>query len=196
MLVNPACRCWHIYGNTMPLSKRLLRFCLPLFIAMVVLGGCASAEADTRACPRVAILDDAASVTIFNTPDAVDLTDVIARATLSNIRGGCEYFDDEVDIAFDVTLSAERGPALTSNQTSFEYFVTILDPEGLVVTKEIFRTPVVFPEGVFRAGALESLEQTIPLATEGADARGFSILLGFQLTRDQVDYNRRSRNRT
>ena len=92
-----------------------------------------------------------------------------------------------------MTLSAERGPALQTSQFSFDYFVTILTPDGAVSAKEVFRTPVGFPSGVFRAGALESLTQTIPLES-GADARGYSILIGFQLTEDQVEYNRRSRN--
>ncbi len=160
---------------------------------VVVLAGCANADDDPRACPRVAILQDAATVTVFTEPGALDLTDVLARGALSNIRGGCEYFDDEVEIDFDVTLSAERGPALEASQFSFDYFVTILTPEGAVYAKEVFRTPVAFPSGVFRAGSLESLSQTIPLES-GADARGFSILIGFQLTEDQVEYNRRSRS--
>ncbi|MBV6633004.1 MAG: hypothetical protein KI792_08235 [Alphaproteobacteria bacterium] len=158
-----------------------------------VLAACTSNDSDPRACPRVAILQDAATVTVFDPADAVDLTDVVARGALSNIRGGCEYFDDEVEIAFEITLSAERGPALTTNQTSFDYFVSILEPSGQVVAKEVFRTPVTFPDGVFRAGTLESLEQAIPLPQEGMDARGYSVLLGFQLTEAQVAYNRRSR---
>ncbi|MEM6903836.1 MAG: hypothetical protein AAF556_11425 [Pseudomonadota bacterium] len=162
-------------------------------IGLLTLAACASDDADPRACPRVAILQDAATVTVFDPPEALDLTDVVARGALSNIRGGCEYFDDEVEITFDITLSAERGPGLNTNQTSFDYFVSILDPAGRVVAKEIFRTPVTFPDGVFRAGALESLEQAIPLPEEGMDARGYSVLLGFQLTEAQVAYNRRSR---
>lgn len=172
---------------------RALKVLMSGLVTLMVLAACTSADDDPRACPRVAILDDAANVTVFNEPGAVDLTDVVARAALSNIRGGCEYFDEEVDVTFDVTLSAERGAALSGNQTSFDYFVTILDPTGIVIAKQVFRTPVVFPEGVFRAGALESLEQTIPLPVEGADARAYSILLGFQLTPEQVKYNRRSR---
>jgi hypothetical protein len=58
----------------------------------------------------------------------------------------------------------------------------------------VFTTPVTFPDGIFRAGALESLEQSIPI-NDGDDARGYTILLGFQLTQDQVNYNRRSRNK-
>ena len=163
-----------------------------LLFTVLVVAGCASADDDPRACPRVAILQDAATVTVFTEPGALDLTDVLARGALSNIRGGCEYFDDEVEIEFDVTLSAERGPALTASQFSFDYFVSILTPEDVVYAKEVFRTPVAFPSGVFRAGSLESLSQSIPIQ-EGSDARGFSVLIGFQLSEDQVEYNRRSR---
>ncbi|MEO0391734.1 MAG: hypothetical protein AAF213_00650 [Pseudomonadota bacterium] len=179
-----------------PLQTRLAAlgirfFCIGLLGMMIV--ACTSADDDPRACPRVAILQDAATVTVFSEPGALDMTDVLARGALSNIRGGCEYFDDEVEVAFDVTLSAERGPALDASQFSFDYFVTILTPSGAVYAKEVFRTPVSFPSGVFRAGALESLSQTIPLQS-GADGRGFSILIGFQLTQHQVEYNRRSRS--
>jgi hypothetical protein len=161
---------------------------------LVLLAGCASDDVDPRSCPHVAILEDAATVTQFDAAEAVDLTDIVVRAALSNIRGGCEYYEDEVDVSFDVTLSAERGPALEGTQVSLDYFVTILNPEGEVMVKRVFTTPVTFPDGIFRAGALESLEQSIPI-NDGDDARGYTILLGFQLTQDQVNYNRRSRNK-
>ena len=179
------------------LRGRFERRLAVLMASLVMLGGlaaCASEDTDPRACPRVAILGDAATMTRFAKPDSVDLTDIAVKAALSDIQGGCEYYDDEVDVSFDVTLSAERGPALTGNTANIDYFVSILDPDGKVLTKKNFNTPVTFPDGVFRAGTRESLEQTIPIA-QNSDARGYTVLLGLQLTRAEVAYNRERQKR-
>ncbi|HYD30948.1 MAG TPA: hypothetical protein VEB64_08860 [Azospirillaceae bacterium] len=175
-----------------------------VLLAVGLLAGCSSVsdvgsslgltgggeEPAGRGCPKVAIVRDAAAVTQFRPGKGRDLTDVVSHAELADFKGGCEYAKDGVTVDFDLRLVADRGPALQGNQASYRYFVAITQPDRTVAAKREFETTVAFEAGATRAGSTESLAQTIPLP-QGQDAGGWEVLLGFQLTPEELDYNRR-----
>ena len=55
---------------------------------------------------------------------------------------------------------------------------------------EIFAIDLTFAGGQNFAAVVEELEQVIPLASP-QDGRRYQVLLGFRLTRDQLQFNRR-----
>ncbi len=160
----------------------------------LALGGCSSFSGDKLdlACPKVGILADTAKVTLFR-PGAgrnAGPTDVVAHAVVGDYSGSCTY--DETGVTIDVSLAlvAERGPAMVDTQVPLNYFVAISKPDGSVVTKNVFPTTIDFPGNAPRAGSREDLQPHIPLP-RGQDARSYRVLVGFQLTPDQLEYNRR-----
>lgn len=166
-------------------------------LAAVALGACSSTDsvdagADALACPRVAIVRDASRVTQFQDGPGRDLTDVVSRAAIADFTGGCDYGDDGVTVGFELALVAERGPAMQGSQGAYEYFVAVTAPDGTILNKRTFETTIDFPANVSRSGSLEELEQVIPLPAD-TNARDYQILLGFQLSPDQLDYNRSGR---
>lgn len=170
-------------------------------VVLVFLGACSSlglggsgdeAQAQATAasrCPRVAFVRDAAEVTRFREGVGRDLTDVTSRAVLADYTGGCTPRDDRVTVDLNLVLAAEQGPASRAGTADYRYFVAIADTAGDILAKQEFDTTVVFPEGQRRAGTVEELTQTIPLE-EGATPADYQILVGFQLTPEQLDYNR------
>lgn len=148
----------------------------------------AAAETAPR-CPRVAIVRGADEVTRFREGVGQDLTDVTSRAILADFTGGCEPGAEQVSVDLNLILAAEKGPALQGDSADYRYFVAVADSQGTVLAKEEFDTTVAFPAGQSRAGTVEELSQTIPLA-EGRGAGDYQILLGFQLTPQELSYNR------
>lgn len=140
-------------------------------------------------CPRVSILEDAAQLVAFRPGAGRDLTDVTLRGVVAGFDGGCEYFDDHVQVAMRLSILAERGPAAGSNEADLEYFIAIADPEERILNKEVFTTNVTFPTGGSQAGTVETLDYRIPL-DQLAAGRFYRILVGFQLTPEQLEYNR------
>lgn len=143
-------------------------------------------------CPRVAIVDDAAQMMVFRPGPGRDLTDVALRGVIAGFDGGCEYFEDHVNVAMRLSIAAEQGPAATGDSAELDYFIAIADPEGRILTKEVFDASVRFPPGGDQAGTVETLDYRIPLE-EPAAGRFYRVLVGFQLTPEQLDYNRTSR---
>ena len=61
-----------------------------------------------------------------------------------------------------------------------------------ILAKEIFTSIVPFPEGRSQAGVVEELEQIIPLPDRKAGPN-YEIIVGFQLTEEQLQQNRKRR---
>lgn len=140
-------------------------------------------------CPRVSIVGDAAQLVTFRPGAGRDLTDITMRGVIAGFDGGCEYFEDHVGVTMRLSIVAERGPAGSNNDANFNYFIAVADPQERILNKEIFATSVTFPVGGSQAGTLETLEYRIPL-DRPASGSFYRVLVGFQLTPDQLEYNR------
>ncbi|MBP2226871.1 hypothetical protein J2847_000138 [Azospirillum agricola] len=140
------------------------------------------------ACPKVSIIRDLSEVTAFR-PGGRDLTDLESRAALVDFAGNCEYASDGVTVNVNVYLVAERGPALKGDTAKYTYFVALAKPDDTLVSKAYFDTDVTFPSGQPRAGTKEELAPKIPLPKD-ANAKDWKVYLGFQLTPEQLNFNR------
>ena len=140
-------------------------------------------------CPDVSILADAAEAMTFDGAGR-DPTNLVWRTAVGEFRGGCEYDETDVLVEVEVDFVAERGPRLQGDSIPFEYFVAILDPDDRILARESFTSVIEFDGDSQVGGTTEVLEQVIPLSRRAAGP-SYQILLGLQLTRDQVDYNRR-----
>ncbi len=141
-------------------------------------------------CPRVAIVAGAEKAVQFRPGGGRDLTDLASRAEIADFLGECDYDDDGVSVALRVRIVAERGPALTGNRVDYSYFVAVADRDQNLLASEVFAIDLTFAGGQNFAAVVEELEQVIPLASP-QDGRRYQVLLGFRLTRDQLQFNRR-----
>ena len=170
----------------------LLAGCSSLFGSSSDDEAAALATAPVR-CPRVAVLRDAGEVTEFREGAGRDLTDVVSRAAVINFTGNCRPEEGRGTVDFRLVLGAERGPAWQGQQPNLQYFVAVADPEGRVLSKQVFDAPMRFPEGQSKTGSIEELSQVIPLAANRRP-QDYQVFVGFQLTPDQVRFNRSERS--
>lgn len=162
--------------------------------AAALLAGCGLFEDEQPPCPRVAILDQAKVVTLYQEGVGRDLTDVTFEAGLAGVSGVCDYdFDDEdgdkVTVQFVLLVTATRGPAATADTVEVPYFVVIADPMRNVLAKRVFTAALDFPDHNVRAQKLEELEQIIPIAPQFV-GRDYQVFVGLQFTREQLDESR------
>jgi hypothetical protein len=171
---------------------RAAAVCLASFAA-ALLAGCSnsSREAAALACPSVLILADASEVTQFRPSVDKLSSDIISRGTMTKTSGECRYNRAGAVITTDLSIIADRGPALQGDSTVFEYFAAVMAPDQRILAREVFSTAVDF-RGQPRAGVQEQLEQRIPLPP-GVNAGGYQIVYGFQLTPDQLQFNEQRR---
>lgn len=143
-------------------------------------------------CPRVMILDGADIVTIFRERGR-DLTDVAYRAELNQVVTECEYdYGDGIiyyNVAFDGT--AEIGPAAPSRTVNLKVFMAATETDSEVLRKSVMDVPVTFTGNDRQVRFVQTVEDSRLPYVEGIDGSAYEILIGFQLTRAQLAYNRR-----
>lgn len=165
-----------------------------LTAVIMLLGGCGGkkqAEELPPTCPVIGVLSDAAQIRVYREGGGVEQADVayemeFIRASLKK----CKKSDGKLysDIRFEI--AARKGPAASSNKIKFPYFISVLGPDNKPVSKKLFEHQVGLKtnEPLTRF-ALEK-EKVLITPPKGRDGAGYEILIGFQLTKQQLEHNR------
>lgn len=167
----------------------------PIFLAAaaaLAVSACAS-EPEVRACPPAGAVAGVERMTSFR-PGGEDLTDVRFTARVDAVESVCAYDDEGVEVAMNVWLVAERGPAETDRQADLQFFIAIEDGPGNFIAKEVYDVSMPFEGNQRRVGILEEIDIEIPTPADKSFA-DIRILVGLQITAEQADYNRRVRDR-
>ncbi|MGB6085937.1 hypothetical protein, partial [Parvibaculum sp.] len=93
-----------------------------------------------------------------------------------------------VDLAFDGI--AELGPAANSREFTLQTFVAVTRRYTAFDKKQIHNVPVVFEAGQRQMRFVHSVDGTVLPYGENANGSIYQILIGFQLTPEQLQYNR------
>ncbi len=145
-------------------------------------------------CPTTAAVGDARVQSKFRPGPGRDLTDVQYQVRLIDVTSECRYDSKGVDVRTRAGFALELGPANPDRNAAYQFFVAITDPSNEIVAKRIFTTPIKFPTNVGYVEHIEDLEQRIPLPKGGA-AADYKIIVGLQLTEDELEYNRKYERR-
>ena len=139
-------------------------------------------------CPRVAVVGELGRVTYFRAGLGRDITDITAEAEME-VRGiKCSFNRNNVDMEFDIAILASAGPADRTRSYGLDYFVGVMDPEGNMTRHESFRVQVQFTGNQPRQAATEPMATRIPVR-DRARAPNYSVVVGFQLTDEQLQWN-------
>lgn len=182
----------------MRFSKLLLATAL---VAVTALAGCRStkevlkigeaAEANPGPCPRAFALYDASRIVEFR-GGAERFANVGFTGEFQKVRSLCRYFGAvPIEGDLDMDMSFGRGPAAEGQSTAtYEYFVAVTRKNIGVINKETFPIEVTFPAGSDRVTVRERINKiVIPRAAEGTSGENFEIIVGFELTEAQRNFN-------
>jgi hypothetical protein len=163
-------------------------------VALLGLSGCRIfVKEEPPPCPRVSVLEDASKLVRFRS-GSHDAKDIELAAEIVKYRGACYYDNDEktMKVALTVGIDAFPGPVTAEGPQQAEYFVAIPAFSGNADGKKIL--PVTLnvspkePKGIHFTDGEVSL--TFPVK-DIKKLEAYEIFVGFQLTQDQLDYNRK-----
>lgn len=174
-----------------------------LLLMSFSLAGCQVAERvfaevpdNPGACPSALSLYDAHRSVEFASPASYDggalYSDVTYTGEVLAVRSLCRYYEDRPILAnLEIDLGFGRGPAATGNTHTYRYFVAVTRRDTVVIHRETFPITVRFRDGEDRVYLQETIDQiTIPRANEDIAGDNFEIIVGFELTPEQVAWNR------
>ena len=179
-------------------------------IAAAILSGCETVENMTgiplgskgpTVCPDVSILADASEQTAFRAGAGRDLIDIVFAAQISGVQVNCDYDLDRDTKAGTLAVSitpffdAEKGAANALGRATASYFIAVTDRDKKIINKHTFGIDFVFQGNVTKARFVDApVQMTLPIKA-GGDGRDYLVYAGFQLTREQMDYNIRKKER-
>ena len=146
-------------------------------------------EANPGPCPRAfALYESSRSVEFLG---AEKHENVGFTAEINKVRTLCRYYSDQpIEASLDIDMAFGRGPAAQSETHTYNYFVAVTRKNIAVIEKEYFPITVTFPPGVTQMSVTEEIAQiTIPRAKESTSGANYEIIVGFELTADQLAFN-------
>jgi len=156
-----------------------------LFLLPVVglsLGACSSSKEVLPPCPQVVIVRALETYNDYgsDTPNPVNL---VAVGKMDKVVGTCQYNDEGIDIQFILSMRALKEERLGGDQVTMPYFVSVVDAEDKIESKEFMSASFKFKDTPI-ASFQEELRVFIPYVGD-KKATNSRVLIGFQLTQEQ-----------
>ncbi|MFW6413457.1 MAG: hypothetical protein ACOC0V_04915 [Oceanicaulis sp.] len=169
-------------------------------IAAGALGGCQGVrdtlgdpEPNPGPCPNALALYDAHRLVQIVGEDVV-YENVGFTAEILDVESRCRYTDrraDPISMEIGVRMAFGRGPAASGDTHTYDFFVAVTALDDIVVDREIFPVEVTFEPGEDRVERIELFDPVrIPRANADTSGANFEVLVGFELTEEQIEFNR------
>lgn len=143
---------------------------------------------DDRVCPQAAVIRDLAQLADFGREEKPSPKNLVMAARLDDVRGDCSFRPDRTVVDLDLDLRAYRGPGLGGSRGDLPYFVALTDGTR-IISKNNFTATLELGTAEKPATHIETLRITLPAVHQGVQPN-WRILVGFQLSPEQVAYNR------
>ena len=158
--------------------------------APLLLTACASDNTKTASsCPQTVVVRELDRMSDYGT-ETPEPQNLLAHAEITGLGNKkCTFDEDGVNLHFDLAMKAERGPRLQGDSINFPFFVAIVRPDHTILTKKRLAAAFTFHGQGASAEPTENLHILLP---SPANTEGTQILIGFQLSHDQLDATRKN----
>lgn len=161
------------------------------FAALVLVTGCSSDK--TGDCPTITGITDASVATVFRPGTTPDPANVLYTVELTNVSGQCDMDKKErsADASLQIAFRATRAPSGVEAHYNIPYFVAITEGSERILVKRNYSIPIEFAPGQTTATASDTVASTRLTPATDKHPYDYQILVGLQLSKAQLDYNRR-----
>jgi len=177
-------------GALMMVHKRMKSFSA-LALAGLMASGCQafSTERNVGPCPPVGALYAASRIVEIKGDESFE--NVGFTGEIAKIDSFCRYVDDNpIDMTLNIDFSLGRGPAAQEERRTYRYFVAVTRRDVAVIAKEFFEVDVRFPGNATVVTVRDQIGGIIiPRANKEISGANFEILVGFELTPEQLAFN-------
>ena len=142
-------------------------------------------------CPYVKVLYDASRyVELKDAKEAAGAAGFTGE--IQNVQANCQYRGAEpIDVQMQVNFQLGKGPQAAGATKTYKYWVAVTKRNEMVLAKTDFDLNVKFPEGADRVAMSDRLQGiTIPRRSATVDGSNFEILVGFDVSPEQAEFNR------
>jgi len=141
------------------------------------------------------VLYDSSRLVQFAQPNAQRYANIAYTGEMEGVHGLCRYIDaDPITMNVDISMQFGRGPAANSDHRTYRYWVAVTRRGRAPIAKQYFDVDVAFPRNQLVVSRVEHINRiVIPRANADISGENFEILVGFDLTPEQLQFNRDGR---
>lgn len=145
-----------------------------------------SAEVPDETCPEMRIVPDLSSYYEFSGLSTSLEDDASMNAQLRSFTSECVTENGRVAATAYLDFAIERSAKDTSEASyAIPYFFAVTDSSGQIISKQLHTLDVVFTaDDSSTKRQMEMVTQSLPAL------EGYAVLIGFQLSSAQLEYNR------
>jgi hypothetical protein len=148
-------------------------------------------EPNAGPCPLMGVLNDNARVVKFKTAGSETFANVAWSGEMRGVRGLCRYVGaDPIKMDLTIDMAFGRGPSADGRRHTYRYWVAVTRTNTAPIARQYFDVTVDFGNNDRMAGSEYIAEIIIPRANDSISGANFEVLVGFELTPDQLAYNR------
>ncbi len=173
---------------------RTILTCAALFSLASCGGSGVTGALDSRRnagpCPPVGAIYDAARIVEFD-GETSTFRNIAYSGEIVGVDLFCRYVGDDPLLAeVEIKFAFGKGEKGVANRHVYPYFVAVTRRSGKVLSKQVFAVEARFDDGLVDAATAEVQRIIIPRADETVSGANFEVLVGFDLTEDQIAFNR------
>jgi hypothetical protein len=161
-------------------------------LAMASLGGCSALDDSPNVgpCPVVGALYEAQRVVEVQGEERHE--NVGFTGAIESVRGFCRYVGrNPITMEVDITFAFGKGPKAVGDSKTYTYFTSVTRRDSSVLAKLNNNVRINFPKGVNEVRRRVTVNGiVIPRATPTISGTNFEVIVGFDLTPEQLEFNR------
>ena len=140
-------------------------------------------------CPEILIPNYTENlVKIADGRSGLDITDIVYQAGVGYLSGTCTVSDHFIVMNFPVLVEFRKGPANRDNQAAASLFAAVMNQKKQRLTQNVLSYRVNFDNNSPHASINDPITIEIPKRPDQT-GRDFIIYLGFELNREELNYN-------
>jgi hypothetical protein len=157
-------------------------------VMLALLAGCTGSRDSSKAnCPTALTAPDLDTYRALR-QGATSADDVQFGVKLTAVKATCQPEKGGLRVDTAISFIVAR-PNLRQPGGDFTYFVAIADPARTIVAKQYFALRADFSPKQSQLQVVDTITEHLPLR-DVATAGDYAVIVGLQLTQDQLDSNR------
>jgi hypothetical protein len=166
---------------------------LVLILAAPLLGSCMT-ERMLAKCPTTAVLAETSSLTSFTPGKTMVPANIVYRIDARKVTTACSVDKDDhtSDSSLEISFRAYRPKGGGANQYTVPFFVVVNDSDGNLLQKKTYSANLIFESGQTQVEFKQPIDSISIKLTHSKQAFDYHLLVGLQLTKQQLDYNRKT----
>ena len=171
-----------------------------LIAAAVSLSGCDTWRSamnyinsdNANVCPDVSILANTSVIPAFDPHAGADPSNVVYTAQMTGLKSRCNFskHDNQGDANVRLFGKVSRAPGGEEAHYKIPYYIAVTSG-GEIVDKQIHWLEFEFPKASANLKLEELVDSVIIPVAHEKKSYEYHLLIGFQLTQAQLDYNKK-----